>query len=154
MLERMLVILLALLFHQGYCMDQNSEETFSKFYNCYFAKYFNIPVGQSLPQLEDLVNTTVKKFMAEGEKTPTQDCLLWICDKNLQWKRTITEELEIWAYYAEEGRLVDSWEGCYQDEVEELGDSGYSIHEAGRVVILIQEHLELNTIIYIWKNFQ
>jgi hypothetical protein len=118
-------------FHPSDSTDQNPEETFHKFYTCYFAKYFNLPADQAQPQLTSIVDSTVKEFLDQEEKVPTHDCLQWICDDNLQWKRSRRDGLEIWAYFAEKGSVVDSWEGCYQDEVEEMKGSNYSVHEAG-----------------------
>ena len=114
-----------------FCSKPNPEETFHQFYTCYFAQYFSLPPGQHHPQLVDMVDTTVKESLEQASKVPTKDCLEWICDENLKWKRTRTEELEIWAYWVEEGVEVDSWEGCYADELEGFRDSNYSIHRAG-----------------------
>ena len=130
-MNQKLLYLILLVLHKSDSTDQNPEETFRKFYTCYFAKYFNLPADQAQPQLESIVDSTVTEFLDLGEKVPTQDCLLWICDENLQWKRIMQDGLEIWAYYADKGSVVDSWEGCYQDEVEELRGSNYSVHEAG-----------------------
>ena len=99
--------LISLFLYQSDSADLNPEETFRKFYTCYFAKYFNLPADQVQPQLESIVDSTVKDFIDLGEKVPTQDCLQWICDEKLQWKRSMREGLEIWAYYAEKGSVVD-----------------------------------------------
>ena len=126
-----LVYFVIFIAHTISCNEENAEETFRQFYSCYFAKYFSLPSGQAQPQLVSMVDTTVKESLELDKKVPTQDCMEWICDQNLQWKRTRTDRLEIWAYFAEEESVVDSWEGCYQDELEGFRESNYSVHEAG-----------------------
>ena len=135
-----LSFLVIFLSHKIYCTELNPEETFSKFYSCYFSKYFSLPLGKVQPQLVSMVDTTVKESLEQDKKVPTKDCIQWICDENLHWKRTRTDNLEIWAYFAEEGNVVDSWEGCYQDELEGFRDSNYSVHEAGEFMDDITTH--------------
>ena len=88
---------------------------------------FNLPVDQVQLHLESIVDSTVKEFLDIWEKVPTQDCLQWICNEN----ESMRDGLEVWSYFAERGSVVDSWEGCYVDEVEELMGSNYSVHQAG-----------------------
>ena len=74
--------------------------------SCYFAKYFNLSAGQVQPQLETFVDSTVKEFLDLGEKVP-KDCVQWICNENLQWKKRMRDGLEVWSYFAERGSVVE-----------------------------------------------
>ena len=111
--------------------EPNPESIFHQFYSCYYAQYFSLDPGQEHTYMVTLVEDTVRESMEQDRKIPTSSCLEWICDEDLQWRRTKNDTLEIWVYWVEEGKVVDSWDRCYQDELEEFRRNNYSIHSAG-----------------------
>ena len=117
---------------QGLWLDEEVAR-FRSYYTCYYNQYFQIK-----PSEEE--NAKRKKFVAnlledalekKDEVPPTDACVSWICDPSLVWRRTVEQNLEIWAYFALEGQSIVSWGRCFEEQQEEFRRNNYSVHAVG-----------------------
>ena len=119
-----------------YVNDSSGINNFRSYYSCYFNKYFNLDPDAEDASRDAFVSGLLENALAAVEVSPTPSCVEWICDENLIWQKLVKESLEVWAYYAQEGSTVESWQRCLEDEKEEFARKNYSQHAVGVYAIV------------------
>ena len=116
---------------QGFWLDEEVAR-FRSYYTCYYNQYFQIKPEEDNPKRKKFVANLLEDALEKKEEIPPTDaCVAWICDPSLVWRRTVERNLEIWAYFALEGRSIVSWGRCFEEQQEEFRRNNYSVHAVG-----------------------
>ena len=144
----MLVIVHLLLLNskvEGVWLDEEVAR-FKSYYTCYYNQYLQIKPHEDNPKRKKFVASLLEDALEKKDEVPpTEACVSWICDPSLVWRRTIERDLEIWAYFALEGRSILAWGKCFEDQQEEFKRNNYSVHAVGvhSIVHLSDDRLRL-----------
>ena len=116
---------------QGFWLDEEVAR-FRSYYTCYYNQYFQIKPEEDNPKRKKFVANLLEDALEKKDEIPPTDaCVAWICDPSLVWRRTVERNLEIWAYFALEGRSIVSWGRCFEEQQEEFRRNNYSVHAVG-----------------------
>ena len=117
---------------EGLWLDEEVAR-FRSYYTCYYNQYFQIkPEERDNPKRKTFVDSLLEDALENKDEVPPTDaCVSWICDPSLVWRRTLERNLEIWAYFALEGRSIVSWGRCFEDQQEEFRRNNYTVHDVG-----------------------
>ena len=117
---------------EGLWLDEEVAR-FRSYYTCYYNQYFQIkPEEGDNPKRKTFVDSLLEDALEKKDEVPPTDaCVSWICDPSLVWRRTLERNLEIWAYFALEGRSIVSWGRCFEDQQEEFRRNNYTVHDVG-----------------------
>ena len=122
---------------------------FRLYYTCYYNQYFQIEPNEENPKRKKFVESLLEDAMGKKDEVPPTDaCVSWICDPSLVWKRTVEDNLEIWAYFALEGHSIASWGRCFEEQQEEFRRNNYTVHAVG-VHAIIQLSDERQRLFYV-----
>ena len=116
---------------EGLWLDEEVAR-FRSYYTCYYNQYFQIKPEDDNPKRKKFVANLLEDALEKKDEIPPTDaCVAWICDPSLVWRRTVERNLEIWAYFALEGRSIVSWGRCFEEQQEEFRRNNYSVHAVG-----------------------
>ena len=105
---------------------------FRSYYTCYYNQYFQIKPDEENPKRKKFVESLLEDALEKKDEIPPTDaCVSWICDPSLVWRRTVEDNLEIWAYFALEGHSIVSWGRCFEEQQEEFMRNNYTVHAVG-----------------------
>ena len=93
---------------QGLWLDEEVA-WFRSYYTCYYNQYFQIKPSEEENDKRKIfvANLLEDALEKKDEVPPTDACVSWICDPSLVWRRTVEQNLEIWAYFGNDSRV---WE--------------------------------------------
>ena len=123
------------------------------------------------------METAVNESLSDPKKTFDASCIQWICDENTIMKvytqknmniREVPTPILSWNYFfnsqtfsetygkenyrtffADVGTLVNSWNDCFESEINNFKQNNYTIHGVGKYLIYLFYKRTSN--IYLWR---